>query len=79
MAYHRAAYEGARMRIDQITLDLISKAVAEMYTRQTRMELETVTVRPDGLRILREFNKATMTARTRHAAAKAAARSAWDN
>jgi hypothetical protein len=33
MVYHRAAYEGVRMRIDQITLDLISKPVAEMYTR----------------------------------------------
>jgi hypothetical protein len=73
MAYHSAAYQGVRMRIDQITLDLISKPVAEMYTRQTRMELETVTVRPDGLRILREFNRATVTARTKHAATKAAA------
>jgi hypothetical protein len=73
LVYHRAAYDGVRMRIDQITLALISKPVAEMYTRQTRMDLETVTVRPDGLRILRKFNKATVTARTKHAATKAAA------
>jgi hypothetical protein len=73
MVDHRAACESVRMRIDQITLDLISKPVAEMYTRRTRMEFETVTVRPDGLRILREFNKATVTARTKHAATKATA------
>jgi hypothetical protein len=73
MAYRDAAYQAGRMRVDQVTLDLISKPVSEMYTRQNRMELETVTVRPDGLRMLREFNKATVTARTKHAATKAAA------
>jgi hypothetical protein len=61
------------MRVDQVTLDLISRPVSEMYTRQNRMELETVTVRPEGLRMLREFNKATVTAGTKHAATKAAA------
>jgi hypothetical protein len=61
------------MRVDQVTLDLISRPVFEMYTRQTRMGLETVTVRPEGLRMLLEFNKVTVTARTKHAATKAAA------
>jgi hypothetical protein len=73
MAYWDAAYQAVRMRVDQVTLDLISRPVSEMYTRQNRMELETVTVRPEGLRMLREFNKATVTARTKHAATKAAA------
>jgi hypothetical protein len=56
MAYRDAAYQAGRMRVDQVTLDLISRSVSEMYTRQNRMELETATVRPDGLRMLREFN-----------------------
>jgi hypothetical protein len=73
MAYRDAAYQAVRMRVDQVTLDLISRPVSEMYTWQNRMELETVTVRPEGLRMLREFNKATVTARTKHAATKAAA------
>jgi hypothetical protein len=63
-AYRDAAYQAVRMRVDQVTLDLISRPVSEMYTRQTRTELETVTVRPEGLQMLREFNKATVTART---------------
>jgi hypothetical protein len=73
MAYRDAACQAGRMRVDHIALDLISRPVSEMYSRQNRMELETVTVNPDGLRILREFNKATVTARTKHAATKAAA------
>jgi hypothetical protein len=73
MAYRDAAYQAVRMRVDQVALDLISRPVSEMYTRQTRMELETVNMRPEGLRMLREFNKATVTARTKHAATKAAA------
>jgi hypothetical protein len=44
----------------------------QMYTRQTRMELETVTVRPEGLRMLLEFKNATVTARTKHAAIRTA-------
>jgi hypothetical protein len=60
-AYRDAAYQAVRMRVDQVTLDLISRPVSEMYTRQTKMELETVTVRPEGLQMLREFNKATVT------------------
>jgi hypothetical protein len=44
-----------------------------MYTRQNRMDLETVTVSPAGLQMLREFNKATKTARTKAAANKEAA------
>jgi hypothetical protein len=50
------------MRVDQNTLDLISKPVADMYTRQNRMEVETVTACPDGVRMLRKFNKVTVTA-----------------
>jgi hypothetical protein len=73
MAYRDVAHQAVRMRVDQVTLDLISRPVFEMYTQQTRMELETVTVRPEGLRMLREFNKVTVTARTKHAATKAAA------
>jgi hypothetical protein len=44
-----------------------------MYSRRNRMELKTVTVRPDGLRMLRELNNATVTARNKRAATKAAA------
>jgi hypothetical protein len=71
-AYADAAYKAARMRVDAITLDQISKPVAEMYTRSNRIELQTVTVMPSGIRMLREFNKATVTARTKAAANKAA-------
>jgi hypothetical protein len=73
MAYGDAAYQAGRMRVDQVTLDVISKPVSEIYIRHNRMELETMTVRPDGLRMLREFNKATVAARTKQSATKAAA------
>jgi hypothetical protein len=73
MAYCDAAYQAGRLRVDQVTLDLISKPVSDMYTRQNRMDPETVTVSPAGLQILCEFNKATMTARTKAAANKEAA------
>jgi hypothetical protein len=63
MAYRDAAYQAGRLRVDQVTLDLISKPVS-MYTRQNRMDLETNTVGPAGLQKLREFNRATITART---------------
>jgi hypothetical protein len=71
-AYDDAAYEASRMRVDAITLDQISKPVAEVYKRSNRMELETVTVMPSGIRMLREFNRATVAARTKAAANKAA-------
>jgi hypothetical protein len=73
MAYRDAAYQAGRLRVDQVTLDLISKPVSGMYTRQNRMDLETVTVSPAGLQMLREFNKATITARIKAAANKEAA------
>jgi hypothetical protein len=57
MAYRDVASQAGRLRVDQVTLDLTSKPVSEMYTRQNRMELETVTVSPAGLQMLREFNK----------------------
>jgi hypothetical protein len=68
IAYRDAAYQAGRLRVDQVTLDLISKPVSEMYTRQNMMDLETVTASPAGLQMLREFNKATITARTKVAA-----------
>jgi hypothetical protein len=71
-AYADAAYEAARMLVDAITLDQISKPVAEIHTRSNRMELKPVTVMPSGIRMLREFNRATVTARTKAAANKAA-------
>jgi hypothetical protein len=73
MAYRDAAYQAGCLRVDQVTLDLISKPVSEMYTRLNRMDLETVTVSSAGLQMLREFNKATITARTKAAANKEAA------
>jgi hypothetical protein len=63
--YGEVAYKLARMRLDAVTLNQISKLVAEMYTRSTRMELETVAVLPRGIRMLKEFNRVTVTARTR--------------
>jgi hypothetical protein len=60
------------MRVDAVTLDQISKLVAEMYTRSTRTELETVTVLPCGIWMLKGFNRATVTARTKAAANKEA-------
>jgi hypothetical protein len=57
MAYRDATYQAVRMRVNQVALDLISRPVSEKYTRQTRMKLATVTVRPEGLRMLREFTK----------------------
>jgi hypothetical protein len=73
MAYRDAAYQDGSLRVDQVTLDLISKPVSEMYTRQNRMYLETVTVSPAGLKMLREVNKATIAACTKAAANKEAA------
>jgi hypothetical protein len=73
MAYRDAAYQAGRLRVDQVTLDLISKLVSDMYARQNRIDLETVTVSPAGLQMLREFNTATITARTKDAANKEAA------
>jgi hypothetical protein len=73
MAYRDAAYQAGRLRVDQVTLDLISKPVSTMYTRHNRMDLETVTVSPAGLQVLREFYKASITARTKAAANKKAA------
>jgi head-tail adaptor len=67
MAYRDATYQAVRLRVDQVTLNLISKPVSETYTRQNRMDLETVTVSPAGLQMLREFNKAIITARTKAA------------
>jgi hypothetical protein len=52
-----AANEAGRLCVDQVTLDLISKPVTEMYTRQNRMDLETVTVSPAGLQMLCEFKR----------------------
>jgi hypothetical protein len=72
MAYRDAAYQAGRLRVDQVTLDLISKPVSEMYTRQNRMDFETVTMSPAGLQIAR-INKATIAARTKTAANKEAA------
>jgi hypothetical protein len=71
-AYGDAAYEAARMLVEAITLDWISKLVAEVYTRSNRIELETVKVMPSGIRMLRELNRATVTARTKAAVNEAA-------
>jgi hypothetical protein len=71
--YRDAAYQAGRICVDQVPLDLVSKSVSEVHRRHNRMELETVTVRRDGLRLLREFKKVAITARTKHAATKAAA------
>jgi hypothetical protein len=73
MSYRDAAYQAGQMCVDHFTLDLISRPVSEMYSHQNRMELETVTMRLDGLCMLREFSKATITACTKHAVTKAAA------
>lgn len=70
--YSRTAYLARRMRVDSITLDFVIKPVAEMYTRQTRIDLETVRVLPKGLRMVREFNREAVTARTKAATVKAA-------
>jgi hypothetical protein len=70
--YGDAAYKAARMRVDAVTLKQISKPVAEMYTRSTRMELGTVTVLPSGIRKLKDFNMVTVTARTKTAAKQTA-------
>jgi hypothetical protein len=73
MAYRDAAYQAGRLRVGQVTLDLISMPVSTMYTRQNRVDLENVTVGPAGLHMLREFNKAAITALTKEAATKKAA------
>jgi hypothetical protein len=57
MAYRDAAYQGGRLSVDLGTLDLIMKPVSEMHSRQSRMDLETVTVSQTGLQMLRELNK----------------------
>jgi hypothetical protein len=52
-AYRNAVYQADCKRVDHVTLDLIIKPVSKMYIRQNRMELETVTVRPNGLGIVK--------------------------
>jgi hypothetical protein len=44
MAYRDAAYQAGGLRVDQITLDLISRPAYKMISRQNMVNLATVTV-----------------------------------
>lgn len=70
--YSAVVYEALRRRVDDVSLNLVSAPVAEIMHRESRMELETVNMRPEAVHRIRDFNKATNVARTKAAAAKAA-------
>lgn len=53
-AYWAVAYDALRRRIDDITLHLLNKPVAELYKSTEALRLETTTLRLDGLRFLQE-------------------------
>jgi hypothetical protein len=71
-AYMAAAYEAGRMRADDVTMSLLKKPAAELYYATTRITLESITMRPEGLRYIRTTNAAQMNAKSRAIANKAA-------
>jgi hypothetical protein len=71
-AYMAAAYDAGRMRVDDITMSLLNKPAAELYSSTTRMTLESRMMHPEGLRYIRATNSALMNAKSRAIANKAA-------
>lgn len=71
-AYVMAAYEAWRKCVDDVAMSLLSKPVAELYTTKTRMNLESTTLRADGVRHIRSPNFAMLTPQSRAIANKAA-------
>jgi hypothetical protein len=58
--------------VDDVTMSLLNKPAAELYSTTTRMKLESTTMRPEGLRYIRTTNTALMNAKSRAIAIKAA-------
>lgn len=72
-AYQAAAYEAARMRVDDISMGILNRPAAELYVKTSRMDLETTTMRAPGIRFLRKSNAAMLNAKAKAIANKAAA------
>lgn len=49
-AYAMMDYEAGRMRADDITMALLSKPVAELYSTCNKVNLESTTLRADVVR-----------------------------
>lgn len=73
VAYQAAAYDAARMRVDDISMTLLNRPAAELYSKTSRMELESTTMRSPGIKFLRKSNAAMLTAKAKAIANKAAA------
>ena len=71
-AYQSAAYDAARMRVDDISMGILNRPAAELYTKTSRMNLETTTMRAPGIRFLRKSNAAMLNAKAKAVANKAA-------
>ena len=78
-SYQSAAYDAARMRVDDVSMNLLNKPAAELYLKTSRMNLETTTMRAPGIKFLRQSNAAMLTAKAKAIANKAAAISTDDN
>lgn len=72
-AYQAAAYEAARMRVDDISMGKLNRPAAELYVKTSRMDLETTTMRAPGIRFLRKSNAAMLNAKAKAIANRAAA------
>lgn len=72
-SYQAAAYDAARMRVDDISMNLLNKPAADLYIKTSRMNLETATMRAPGIKFLRQSNAAMLTAKAKAIANKAAA------
>lgn len=70
VAYQGAAYEAARMRVDDVSMTLLNRPAAELYTKTSRMELESTTMRAPGIKFLRKTNAAMLTAKAKAIATK---------
>ena len=73
VAYQAAAYDAARMRVDDVSMTLLNRPAAELYSKTSRMELESTTMRSPGIKFLRKSNAAMLTAKAKAIANKAAA------
>jgi hypothetical protein len=50
--------------VDDVTLSLLNRPAAELYSATTRMTLESTTMRPEGLRYIGTTNMALMNAKS---------------
>jgi hypothetical protein len=62
-AYLTTAYEAGRMRVEDITVTLLNKPAAELYSSTTLITLESTTMRPQRCAYIRTSNSAVMNAK----------------